>query len=99
MAFSSSCPIAIRSTGLNPCPGCPSGFLYETSGGNSTRQSGQLQMRRRLRAGFAASLLYTYSKSIDNDAALGGQGYQTGAAQTRVRSWASRKRSLLRMRK
>jgi trimeric autotransporter adhesin len=66
----------------NPCPGCPSGFLYETSGGNSTRQSGQLQLRRRLRAGFAASLMYTYSKSIDNDAILGGQGHQSAAAQT-----------------
>lgn len=68
--------------GTDPCPGCPSGFIYETSGGNSTRQSGQLQLRRRLRAGFAASLMYTYSKSIDNDASLGGQGYQSGAAQT-----------------
>jgi len=66
----------------DPCPGCPSGFLYETSGGNSTRQSGQLQMRRRLRAGFAASLMYTYSKSIDDDASLGGQGYQSGTTQT-----------------
>lgn len=68
--------------GIDQCPDCPSGFLYETSGGNSTRQSGQLQLRRRLRAGFAASLLYTYSKSIDDDAALGGRGYQSGAAQT-----------------
>ncbi|WP_109488101.1 TonB-dependent receptor [Occallatibacter savannae] len=66
----------------DPCPGCPSGFLYETSGGNSIRESGQLQLRRRLRAGLAASLMYTYSNSIDNDASLGGQGYQTGAAQT-----------------
>src|ERR1700739_4465361 len=66
----------------NPCPGCPSGFVYETSGGNSTRQSGQLQLRRRLRAGFAASLLYTYSKSIDDDATLGGQGHQSSASQT-----------------
>jgi hypothetical protein len=66
----------------NPCPGCPVGFVYETSGGNSTRQSGQLQLRRRLRAGFAASLLYTYSKSIDDDATLGGQGHQSSASQT-----------------
>lgn len=58
-----------------PCPTCPSGFIYQTSGGNSTRQSGQLQLRRRLRSGFTASLLYTYSKSIDNDALVGGQGY------------------------
>lgn len=68
--------------GTEPCPGCPSGYLYETSGGNSTRQSGQLQLRRRLRAGFAASLLYTYSESIDDDATLGGQGHQSSAAQT-----------------
>ena len=68
----------------DPCPHCLSGFVYETTGGNSTRQSGQLQLRRRLRAGFAASLLYTYSKSIDDDAALGGQGHQssTSASQT-----------------
>ena len=66
----------------DPCPSCPSGFVYETSGGNSTRQSGQLQLRRRLRAGFAASLLYTYSKSIDDDATLGGQGHQSNASQT-----------------
>jgi hypothetical protein len=55
----------------NPCPTCPSGFLVETSNGNSTRQSGQVQMRRRLRSGFTSSLTYTYSKSID-DAGLGG---------------------------
>jgi trimeric autotransporter adhesin len=66
----------------DPCSDCPSGFLYETSGGNSTRQSGQLQLRRRLRSGFAAFLLYTYSKSIDDDAMLGGQGHQSNAAQT-----------------
>jgi hypothetical protein len=64
----------------NPCPRCPSGFVYETTGGNSTRQSGQLQLRRRLRAGFAASLLYTYSKSIDDDAVLGGQGHQSSSS-------------------
>jgi hypothetical protein len=65
----------------NPCPSCPSGFAYETSGGNSTRQSGQLQLRRRLRNGFTASLLYTYSKSIDDDAMLGGQGHVSSTSQ------------------
>jgi hypothetical protein len=73
----------------DPCPSCPSGFVYETSGGNSTRQSGQLQLRRRLRAGFAASLLYTYSKSIDDDAALGGLGHQSTASQTDFSSGSS----------
>jgi len=64
----------------NPCPSCPSGFIYEMSGGNSIRHAGQLQLRRRLRNGFAASLAYTYAKSIDDDAYLGGQGHTRQAA-------------------
>ena len=58
----------------NPCPLCPTGFVYQTSGGDSTRESGSFQLRRRLRAGFTANLQYTFSKSIDDDATLGGQG-------------------------
>jgi len=57
----------------NPCPACPAGFAYLTSNGNSTREAGQIQLRRRLQSGFTATLQYTYSKSID-DAALGGWG-------------------------
>jgi trimeric autotransporter adhesin len=57
------------------CPDCPSDFTYRLSGGNSTRQSGQMQLRRRLKNGFTATLNYTWSKSIDDDAVLGGQGY------------------------
>jgi hypothetical protein len=65
----------------------PVGFVYRTSGGNSTRESGNLQLRRRLKSGFTATLQYTYSKSIDDDAVLGGQGYvspqdQSAAPQT-----------------
>ena len=59
----------------NPCPDCPSGFIYETSNGNSIRHAGQLQLRRRLRSGLASTLAYTYAKSIDDDAYLGGQGH------------------------
>ena len=58
----------------DPCPLCPTGFVYQTSNGDSTREAGSIQVRRRLRAGFTANLLYTYSKSIDDDATLGGQG-------------------------
>jgi hypothetical protein len=58
----------------NPCPSCPAGFAYLASNGNSTRQAGQVQLRRRLHSGFTATALYTYSKSIDDDSALGGQG-------------------------
>ena len=57
----------------NPCPACPAGFIYETSNGNSTREAGQFQLRRRLRSGFTATLQYTFAKAID-DAALGGRG-------------------------
>ena len=57
----------------DPCPACPRGFAYLTSNGNSTRESGQFQLRRRLHSGFTAMLQYTYSKSID-DSALGGRG-------------------------
>ena len=58
----------------SPCPSCPLGYAYRTSNGDSTRESGQVQVRRRLKNGFTASVAYTYSKSIDDDAALGGQG-------------------------
>jgi hypothetical protein len=66
--------------GINPCPSCPSGFVYRTSNGDSTRESGSLQLRRRLRSGFTASVLYTFSKSIDDDAVLGGQGPNAAGA-------------------
>ncbi len=67
----------------NPCPACPSGFIYRSSNGNSNRQAGQLQLRRRLRSGFTSTLQYVYSKSIDDDSSLGGQGpVVPGATQT-----------------
>jgi trimeric autotransporter adhesin len=68
----------------SPCPGCPLDFEYRTSGGDSTRESGQVQLRRRLRAGFTATLLYTYSKSIDDDAFLGGQGHVEATSPTQA---------------
>jgi len=67
----------------SPCPSCPSGFVYLTSNGNSTRESGSFQLRRRLRNGFTAQAQYTFSKSID-DSALGGQGQ---AASVVAQNW------------
>jgi hypothetical protein len=64
----------------SPCPSCPSGFTYRTSNGGSTREAASLQVRRRLRSGFSALLLYTYSKSVDDDAVLGGQGPMAAGA-------------------
>jgi hypothetical protein len=57
----------------SPCASCPAGYVYLASNGNSSRHAGQLQLRRRLQSGFAATLQYTFAKSID-DAALGGRG-------------------------
>ncbi len=67
---------------LNPCLACLSGYAYMTSNGNSTRESGQIQLRRRLHSGFTASLLYTYAKAIDDDAALGGLGASASTPTT-----------------
>jgi len=71
----------------NPCPGCPAGFVYLASGGNSTRESGQVQLRRRLHNGLTASVLYTFSKAIDDDSAFGGQGAATGGSATIAQDW------------
>jgi hypothetical protein len=59
---------------VNPCPLCPAGFIYLASNGNSAREAGQIQLRRRLHNGLTGTLQYTYSKSIDDDSMLGGQG-------------------------
>lgn len=64
----------------NPCPSCPSGYQYRTSNGNSTREAGVIELRRRLRSGFTADVTYTYSKAIDDDYALGGQGSVTAGS-------------------
>lgn len=58
----------------NPCPTCPAGFVFLDSNGNSTRESGTVQLQRRLRSGLAASLQYTFSKSIDDSSLVLGRG-------------------------
>jgi hypothetical protein len=58
----------------SPYGTAPTNFYYRMSNGNSTREAGMFQLRRRLRNGFTANLTYTYSKSLDDDLSLGGQG-------------------------
>ena len=58
--------------GVNPCPTCPAGFVYLTSGGHSLRNAGQFQLRRRLRNGLTASVQYTLAKATDNATAFTG---------------------------
>jgi hypothetical protein len=57
---------------VNPCPTCPEGFVYLTSNGHSNRQTGQLQLRRRLRNGLTATLQYALSKATDDAGAFTG---------------------------
>jgi hypothetical protein len=66
----------------NPCAACPAGFAYLASNGNSTREAGQVQLRRRLHNGLTATVQYTYSKSIDDDSTLGGQGASAAIQNT-----------------
>ncbi len=47
-------------------PGCPAGFAYLMSGGSSNRHAGTVEIRRRQRNGFQASVQYTYAKAIDD---------------------------------
>lgn len=56
----------------NPCPACSSGYTYYASGGNSEHEEGRIELRRRLHNGFTATTRYTYGKSIDDVASLGG---------------------------
>ncbi|HEX4749551.1 MAG TPA: carboxypeptidase regulatory-like domain-containing protein [Bryobacteraceae bacterium] len=79
-------PNTVPNGAVNPCPLCPTGFIYLTSNGDSTRESGQFQLRRRLHNGLTGSLLYVYSKSIDDDAMLGSPS-RSASAQTTTNSF------------
>ena len=79
-------PNTYPSGATDPCPLCPSGFVYRDSNGDSTRESASLQLRRRLRSGFTATVQYTYSKSIDDDSVLGGQGPVAAGAASQTLS-------------
>ncbi|MBV8820133.1 MAG: TonB-dependent receptor, partial [Acidobacteriaceae bacterium] len=59
---------------VRSCTACPTGFAYLTSNGNSSLEAAEIQLRRRLHSGLAAMLQYTFSKAIDDDSSLGGQG-------------------------
>ncbi len=61
----------------NPCPACPVGFAFLTSNGDSTREAGQIQVRRRLRDGLTATFQYTLSKAVDDASAFSAAGLAT----------------------
>jgi hypothetical protein len=74
-----SCPPKQNSSDP-PCTTAVSGYIYRTSNGSSTREAGSMELRRRLRNGFTSRLLYTYSKTMDDDYSLGAQGSVTNRA-------------------
>jgi hypothetical protein len=49
----------------------PTGYVYETYGGNSIYHAGAIQLMRRFRGGLSASAGYVFSKSIDSGGAGG----------------------------
>ncbi len=71
---------------VNPCPLCPSGFVYLTSGANSSRHAAQMQVRRRLHSGLAGSVQYTFAKAVDDAAALGGPGSSSNSSANAAQS-------------
>lgn len=75
--------------GTDLCPSCPNGFTYLTSGGNSSRHAGQVQLRRRLHSGFTATLDYTYANAIDNASFLGGQNASSGSGASSQNPFAT----------
>jgi hypothetical protein len=65
-------PNTVPMGAANPCPACPRGFVYLTSHGHSNKQTGQLQLRRRLRNGLTATIQYALSKATDDAGAFTG---------------------------
>jgi hypothetical protein len=55
----------VQPPGANATP-YPTGYTYETNGGNSIFNSGAIRLTRRFSSGLSASGVYTYSKSIDD---------------------------------
>ncbi len=58
----------------NPCPECPTGSVYTTSGGTSIQHAGQFELRRRLRSGLQWTTTYTLTKASDNASSFSGPG-------------------------
>jgi hypothetical protein len=54
--------------------GYPSGYVYETSNGNSNYNAASAQLQHRFHNGFLANATYVFSKAIDDAQTLGGRG-------------------------
>jgi trimeric autotransporter adhesin len=54
--------------------GNATGFIFDSSNGNSIYHAAQFRLNRRFRRGISITTLYTFSKSIDNVSSFGGGG-------------------------
>jgi hypothetical protein len=70
---------------VNPCPTCPVGFRYVTSGGTSQRNAMRLEARRRTRNGLTASAQYTLARATDNSNGFGDA--TTGDTSNTAQNW------------
>ena len=64
--------------------GYPSGYVYETSNGNSNYNAASAQLQHRFHNGFLANATYVFSKAIDDAQAIGGRG---AAASGYAQNW------------
>jgi hypothetical protein len=64
--------------------GYPSGYVYETSNGNSNYNAASAQLQHRFHNGFLANATYVFSKAIDDAQSLGGRG---AAASAYAQDW------------
>ncbi len=67
-----SLPNSVPPGASNPCPSCPTGYVYVTADGRSSRHAGHVELRRRLRNGWSASIGYTLAKAVDDGVTFGG---------------------------
>src|SRR4029079_5816864 len=64
---------------VNPCPACPSGYVYVTSNASSLRNAAQFTLRRRLHAGLTATAQYAIAKATDAAATFANKVPAVGA--------------------
>jgi hypothetical protein len=75
--------LAAQNTAQAPCAAgfyCPSGYLYETSNGNSTDEQVNFSLMRRLRSGLGGMINYSLNKAID-DTPTSAQNWQNLSAE------------------
>src|SRR5262249_51238745 len=78
----------------NPCPTCPAGYVYQTTGGNSSYHAASAQLMRRFRSGFSGTVGDPYAHAIDDAQGVGGRGGGGGGiAQDWLNLEAERSRS------